>query len=1066
MRTRRLLEGLAVSLFFGGAICWAQVTTATISGSITDATGAVIPGATVKGTNMETGISRTAEADTKGQYHLPQLPVGTYDVKVEAAGFQAAVQTAIKLTVGQEATLNFSLHVGAVAEAITITGDVPVVETTTSSLSALVDDQQIRALPLNGRDFTELLTLEVGTSQEIQKTGGNIATGTGKRITVSGARTSFNEYLVDGTEVADLTRQAPGSVSGQQLGVDAIQEYSVLTTSYGASYPSQGGAVVNAVSRAGTNKIHGTLFEFLRNSALDSNEWANNRIGAPKAPFKRNQFGFSLGGPIRKDKTFYFGNLELLRDRLGTSNTDTVPDANTLNGLLPILDANKQVTGYKQVNINPLIKPFLALYPPINTGKITPSTGTGEFFNSYSQPTNDYYWMARVDHHFSDSDSVFARYTFDKSQRSAPDGGGLGQLTTIIKWQYATVNYSHIFSPTWINTVLLGYARALGHEDDSPTFPDLGPAFAFTPGIRFGLSSAITLDGGALTALGAAHTDEPKDYQPNHYQMGDNVTTTHGPHQLKFGVRVMRYADNFTPAANGGGSYNFASIAALLAGTPKTFSGAVPGVSIARTMTQWLPGVYIDDSYQVRPRLTLNLGLRYEQETVPTEKYNRLWGFRSALDATPTQGAPFNSMSGWENFQPRVGFAWDVRGNGKTAVRAGFGLYRQYLLSQEWFIQTVRQPPLYTLVQANNPPFLGVYRTVNPNNLLPSLGSTNDYYVKPPYVLQYNFAIQQQITTGTSLTVAYVGSHGNHLAQVVTSDVEQPTILPNGQECYNYPGGNPYCPHGSLTLLNPNLAGDSRTMFVAKSFYNSLQVNYNWRLHRGLQAGVSYTYSKDIDSGAEKWDFANGGTTTAASTQTPFNLNNSRGLSPIDQRHSLAINAGYEFPKIGWGNNIAKSILDGWQTNGVFRRNSGKPSTPVLGYNLIQNGLPSSTTRPNLAPGASNNPVLGGPNQYFNPNAFQLQPPGFIGNTGANTVIGPGYVGLDFSLVRAFPVGEGRRLNFRMEFFNLLNHPNYVHPNMTIQTSATAPFPNPLAGQILDTVAPARQIQFALKFEF
>ncbi|MBI3894430.1 MAG: TonB-dependent receptor [Acidobacteria bacterium] len=1057
MRGQRILGVVSVWVLSWG-ISLAQVTTATISGTVTDNTGAVIPGAVVTGTNVETGFTRTVESDPRGVYHLRQLPVGTYTVKVEMAGFQAAVRDGIKLTVGQEAGLNFSLNIGAVAEVITITGEAPIVETTTSSLSALVDDRQIRALPLNGRDFTQLLTLQVGAIEADRKGGGNIGTAPGKRISVNGARTTANTYLVDGTEISDHMNQAPAGVTGQALGVEALREFVVLSSSYSAAYPSQGGAVINAVTRSGTNEIHGSVFEFLRNDILDANEWAANRNNKPKPPFKRNQFGFSLGGPILKDKTFYFGTLEVLEERLGRTTTATVPDENTRKGFLPIVQSGN-VVGYSDVGVHPNIAPFLALYPPVN-GQRFPTLGTGEFFNVFSQPTDEYYWMTRVDHRFSDSDSIFLRYTFDDSKNSAPNNTLTYLLTSATRWDYVTLEHSHLFSPIWINTLRLGYTRTHPREAAEFTFAPLPPQFDFTPGFRFGDQSTLSLDGGRLSSIGGSTT---RDYTTNFYQVMDDVLTTQGPHQLKFGGRVMKYGNNWYLPTDTYGGYSFATLEAFLRATPRLFVGMNPeGANVHRSYTQWMIGAYIDDTYQVRPRLTLNLGLRYEMARVPTEKHDRIWVFRAELDPAPTQGPPYNSIPQWWNFQPRIGFAWDARGDGKTAVRAGVGLYQLYLRSAHWGTIPLRQPPLFFRVTASNPPFLGVYRTVDPATTKPSLQSM-DYELDPPYLMQYNFTVQHELIANTSVMVAYVGSRGNHLGNVRLANFKEPTILADGTKCFNFTGGNPSCPNGSLTLRNPNLTDDARTYFDGQSFYNSLQVNLNRRFQGGLQVGLSYAYSKLIDEGSDRWDSQ----ASNAGSQDRFNHKENRGLSVLDVRNNLVINFLYDLPTGDFGGRIARGLLNGWQVNGIMRRAAGKPFTATLGYNRAETGSTgSANNRPNLKPGASNNPVLGGPDKYFDPSVFELQPRGFFGNAGVQTIIGPAATNLDFAVVKDFPLGERQRMEFRAEFFNLLNHPYFARPNSTIQTGATAIFPNPLAGRITDTINTARQIQFALKLEF
>jgi hypothetical protein len=1054
MSSRRILRFtpilLTLLLAFPFSNGHAQVTSATLSGTVSDDTGAVIPGAAVSTTNANTGATRATETDARGVYHLPLLPVGDYDLRVELQGFQAAVRPGIRLTVGLEATINITLRVGAVTESVEVTGEAPIVETTTSTLAALVDDEQIRDLPLNGRDFTQLVLLQTGANQALS-TGGtirqNTGTGAGKRISVSGARVSANLYLVDGTEVMDVHRQTPGAVTGGGLGIEAIREFSLLTNSYSASHPSQGGAVVNSVSMSGTNEIHGSLFEFHRNRSLDANDFFLNKADKGRPGFTRNQFGGSAGGPIAQDRTFFFGTMELLRQRRGEATIGTVLDDNARMGILP-----ESAGG--NVGVHPDIVQFIDTMPRSNGQNF--GDGTAQYVSSFSEPIDQMFWMTRVDHRISDSDNIFFRYTFDNSTISGPGNLGATTQEARYRWQYATLEHNHIFSPTWINTARLGFARAFQGVDDTINFSPLPERFELTPGFTFGDSSALRFDGGAHASIGG-FSNYPKLYITNNFQILNDVSSSLGAHQLKLGVNIKRYQANLNAPTSQGGDYFFASVEKLLRGESRRFSGAAPGSGAVRSMRQSMYGVHIEDSYQVRPSLTLNFGMRYEMSTVPTENHGLLANVRDTLDPEVTVGPFFKQADQWLNFQPRVGFAWDMRGDGKTAIRGGFGMFRQYLLSNVWFINVVRNPPFFSIGSVTNPPFLGVYRGIDPGvSGVPSL-QANDYDLDHPYVMQYNLTIQREIMSGTSLKVAYAGSRGNHLLMMRAANIKSPTVLSDGRKCFNYTGGNPSCPNGPTSRRNPNFANDARQSSWAQSFYNSMQVNLDRRFSQGLQFGIAYTFSKSIDEGYDRWDQVGNNGNGASGGPDPDDHKNERGLSDFDTRNRFIFNFTYEIPTPAFENSVSRVMLQGWQVNGIWKLSDGNPFSALTRARRHENGAARFTSRPDQA-GATNNPVLGGPDRYYDPGAFVLQERGFLGNVGKNTITGPGINNFDFVLVKNFSFGEQRNLEFRSEFFNLFNRPTFARPGAFIDLGS--------AGRVSKTLNVSRQIQFGLKLNF
>ena len=553
----------------------AQVTAGTILGVVKDETGGVLPGVEVLVTNVDTGATRTVVSDDEGRYRAPQLALGRYEVQAELAGFQTAIRSGITLTIGRQAVVDLTLSVGEVTERVTVTGEAPMVETTTSSISSLVDAQTISDLPLNGRDLIQLVTLQMGTSM-IRGQGGTrtmtSGVGPGKRISVSGSRTSYNLYMVDGQDVQGVHRQAPAGVNSKSMGVEAIREFNVLANNYSAEYASQGGAVVNAVTKSGTNEIHGSLFEFHRNSVLDAKNFFD-KLDEPIPAFIRNQFGFSLGGPIIRDQTFFFASYEGLRERLGLSLVSRVPDALARQGILP--------SG--NVGVDPLIAPYLAPLPLPNGRNF--GDGRGEYLSSFSRPTDEDYWIIRLDHRFSDADSFYARYIDDKSTVFFPSRGNqLAFSNGLLSWKTYSMSWDHVFSPQFINKVNVGFNRINEFVFTIGSEFNLGPEFDLVPDCplpefdpcTFGNSAGLNV--GGLDFIGG-RTNHPKHYIVNNFQYGDDAVYTRGRHSLKFGGLLKRFQINNNAPQSLGGQYNFFTLEDFLTANSFQFTAAVPGAA-------------------------------------------------------------------------------------------------------------------------------------------------------------------------------------------------------------------------------------------------------------------------------------------------------------------------------------------------------------------------------------------------------------------------------------------------------------------------------------------------------
>ena len=1083
-----------IGLLLAGHV-FAQVSGATLTGTVTDSSGAVIPNAQIVIIDVATGVTRNVSTGSAGLYTAPNLLPGTYEIRVTAPGFSTQVQKSITLTVGVQQALDIKLQVGQVSQTVEVTTEAPTVELTSSTLSAVVDATTVRELPLNGRSWTDLAKLQPGvntiqTQQAFSAGGDRGNRGFGAQVSISGARPQFNNYRLDGVSLNDYANGAPGSVLGGNLGVDAIQEFSVLTSNVSAAYGKTAGGVVNAISRSGTNQFHGNGYEFLRNSALD----ARNFFDLAKIPpFRRNQFGGSAGGPIRKDRTFIFGDYEAIRQSKGITDTSTVPSAAARAGTLrydptgsPPANCTVTVPGTCTATVDPSAAKYLSAFYPLPNGPLLANGDLGIFSFAAQQVVNENFLTTRVDHKFSEADSLSGTYVYDDTTYHSPDAFNVVSLGSHTKRQIAILEENHVFSPTLVNTVRFGFNRdaVANNAGVSPINP---LATDKSLGAVPGRDASDVVISGVTEFIGGLDALTTNFYPWNSFQEYDDAFLTHGTHSLKFGVAVERMQLNHLDLTKLSGSWNFGSLADFLTNNPNRFQASFASTVGPRDYRETVFGVYVQDDWRARANLTVNVGIRYEMATVPTEVQNKLSNLINLTDATAHLGNPFFLNPSLRNFEPRVGFAWDPFRHGKTAVRGGVGVFDVLILPAFFYQMESASQPFFSIGAVNKLPQGSFY-----TGAFPLLGASSlqqafvQYKPKRSYVTQWNLNVQHELIPNLTAVVGYVGSHGVHQPfKSEDPDNVIPTLTTAG---YLFPS-----PVGSGTKINPAFGQMRSVFFEGSSSYNALQVGIQKKMSGGLQAQGSFTWGKSMDTSSgtvtgDQW--AN----TIVNLWNWFNPRASRAVSDYNISKTLVLDVIWDVPGLKSVSGLAGRITSGWQLGGIYTASSGVPFTAGFGTDGDPLGLNSSTPfdYPNRlkGPGCASLTNPGNPRNYIKTQCFAIptapsaafyaahcdasqgtfpQCFNLVGNAGRNTLTGPGLSELDFSIFKNNPIkriSENFNVQFRAELFNVLNRPNFLPPtnpdNTDIFNSAGAP--TGVAGLLTGTSTTAREIQFALKF--
>lgn len=1124
----------------------AQVTGGAISGTVTDATGGAVGMVEISIVNTATGVTTTATTSPGGFYSVPNLLPGPYQVTAKVPGFTTAIVNGVTLTVGAQQAVNITLKVGETSQQVEVTASAVSIDLVSSSISAVVAGPTVRELPLNGRSWTDLAQLQPGlnnvTTQAPATSTDRASRGWGSILSISGGRGTSNNYRLNGISLNDSFNAAPGSFTTGNLGVDAIGEFSVLTGNFSAEYGKSSGGVINAITRSGTNQIHGTLFEFMRNKVLDAKDFFV-APGSPNPPFIRNQFGAAAGAPIQKDKMFVFANYEGLREALSGALTIKVPSAMARQGQLCSGDATTNDHCATTTPI-PIIQPvggpvltslpglpYVNLWPspttlicPAGFAPCAPNSGnTGTASVVLPGRTSENYFTIRVDRKFGANDSLFGTYVRDRQSQEAQDNlSALATRRQMFRQTY-TVEESHVITTAIMNVFRVGFHRQ-GIDNPSGATALNPIAGALSLGLLPNQSIGRIEVPGLETFAGGTALYQPNTNIWNSYQLYDDLFITKGIHAIKFGVALEKDQRNTSgPGGFAGGRSIFSNFTNFMQGSPSSLIFNAGGGDLSGHLSQWVYGAYVQDDIHLTPHLTLNAGLRYEYGTaVHSKDTGSISSLQclscafpiidSPITANPVLAAlvaaanpnqvygPIIHPSRW-NWAPRVGLAWDPFGNGKTAVRAAFGIYDVLILFPNYGSALASTWPG---LQSNNSgtvpvaswPKGGGFAGGNP--LAQSVLDTKrvDFTEQNPprsYAMQWNLNIQQEITNTLSVQVGYVGTRTIHnVNQMNDGNIRFPNLA-SGQPLWP-------CGPGTIVVVNPstdcplfaslppsNLHVGRMPMqnYNSNALYDGLQVGVTKSLSRGLMVKGSYTFSKNIDTGSGA-GITDAYVNSLVNTVYYWDPRLRRARADTDMRHNLVISYTYNLPdpSADMARGVLKAVAGGWQTGAIITIQSGLPFTPRVGGNgadAVGMGSTDAISWPDLAKGCSKSDLVnhsGDRLNYINTACYAF--PGTVsyngstwlrtGNLGRNSINGPGLMTVNFSMFKnnyIKRISETANLQFRFEAFNIFNRPNFLSPvpdgEQLFESTGGAIAG---AGRIQQTTTTARQLQFALKLIF
>jgi hypothetical protein len=1058
---------LALLLALFSARAWPQTQLASVFGTISDASGAVVSDAHLTFVNKSTGLKRDVSTDLNGQYRVTGLPTGSYSARVEKEGFQTQVREELALSSASEFMMNVPLTVGDLKQEVTVRADVPTIDNATSTVGGLLPEHTLTELPLNGRDLFKAAILEPGVAPAPNSAPSLLSAGQGGQVSINGMRPSWTNVLIDAMDANDpVFGYSPAGASGLFLGINEWSEVRVLTQTFNAEYGRNGGGVIEVATKSGSNDFHGALFESHRDAALDAKNYFDLST-APIPAFIRNQFGAGIGGPLMRGRTFFYLNYEGFREVRASTAIATVPDALAHEGLLPSNAnpagcSNSSPNACVAVGIDPRVQQFLNLFPTSNGADN--GDGTGDLITANKGDTAEHHGMIRVDHNFSNTHSLFGRYIIDDSSSvvpyfGTPPGTYAPGFPTLhqARNQYFTLQDRSNLGHETFNELRFGINRTTAASSIVDSHPGL--SISLVPGRPFG-----TIDIAGMSLLGNSAVVPLGDFSTV-YQVQDQLSRTVGRHTLKLGAEYRRIQSNGPLDFGVNGLYTFQDLSPFgfpvqsnnpaleffLQALPLSYVGSVPSVSDSdRGYRQSVVSGFVHEFFRVSSRLTLNAGLRYDFYSNPTEVHGRLSVIRNpATDSGPTVGKAFAGTP-MDLLSPQAGFAWNILGDGKTVLRGGTGIFRDQL------------PVLLFGVDRFLLPFFALDSFVFPTFLNPQSAAltqplyvlSTTYHPKFPYSLQYNLNLEREIAPGTILSAGYFGARGNHLPREAEQNPFEPALG------HRY---NPNLPSPLLALLTD-----------AQSFYNSFQLSISQRRAHSLSWQAFYTFSHSIDDASANFSIET--VNDPPTSQDIFDRKGSRGRSAFDIRHNFVANVVYELP-FGRG-----SHFGGWQVSAVASVHSNVPFTPVLSFDNADLRSLLTSERPDLVGNpytgvCPNGTHIGTPSCWFNPTAFAVPAPGQFGDAGRNILRGPGFAQFDLALQKDFQLKEGMKIALGVEGYNLFNHPNFAVPSntqspLTLGGNGDAVFQDSAGnlaknvGRIFTTVGTGRQIQLDARFTF
>jgi hypothetical protein len=1027
-----------VSLTAGALPLTAQ-TTGQLEGIVYDPSGLPVPGVSLRIIETGTHAERAISTDDRGWYIAPNLAPGSYEISAHRTGFRSEVRLGVLLSAERSIRVDFQLKLGEEHDTVVVVADASPVSVAPGDWGGSMEREKLASLPLNGRDLFDLVSQQPGVT--IATTAiKSITTGSGIRISVNGARPNQNNFRMDGVYINDATASAPSSAAGRLLGLESIEELHLISSPFDAEYGRAAGAVITALSKSGSNQWHGSAYDYLRNSALD----AKNFFDSPNEkipPRRKNQFGGLISGPLRPNSLFFLINYEGVRETSSKTMYSVTPTAEARLGRLPD----------HTVAVAPAVIPYLELYPLPNGQDY--GDGTGEFIAEGVTSVREDFITAKVDAALSSRLRQAVRYTFDDARASRPES--LNVFKFLDDSHYHVLHSETQFSQSaqTLHSLRGGFSRVWnGQTSHQPS--SITPEMSFVPGEPMG---RIAMSAG-LASIGGRSGDNvslmPRRFVVNDFQINYTLTHIHGAHTLRAGGAFDRVQFNQRSDNSGKGTYTFGGLEAFLNARPSSGDLMMPGSDTIRGWRQSLYFGFIQDEFRIGPRLNITFGLRYEGYSTPAEVNNKVATLPDPLhDRSVTIGGPLFKNPSATNFAPRASLAFDPFGSSKTVIRAGAGMFFDLLSTRELVISGVRMSPFFDQVSLNLPSFPHLLEAAQDTPPLNSL-DVLEYNVSQPYVIQYQLMVQQELSRGAVLQLAYVGSRGVHLLGLMDEmNPTRPEVRPDGQLFFPE----------SMVRLNPAFTRIRGHQTRFDSVYEGFQASLERRWRGGFGFQVKYVWSKSLDNNSTAIRNDNLNT---SNFPTMFDFSQGWGRSDFDLRHVFAGNFSWTLPAMN--KNRLNRVLGGWQLNGTIQAQTGPGFSPTVGFDrarLSGGGSGDIGQRPNFIGNPGSQIILGDPQRWFDPSFFGLPSAGMYGNLGRNVLDGPGLVTLDIALNKTLWQTDHYNIHFRIESFNAANHPNFQIPSsLTLFTSSLKRVGS--AGRISETATSSRQLQMAMKVSF